>query len=125
MNKVFSYLAIIVLQANMVTAGQRRETVRWFFQLNNHFGFYPETFFLSTTMLDKVLHSVKVWSVAKLDQFENMKMFVLLLYNMFITGNLRLPYILWYKSHFLYSEIDTKIKCNLYMGETKREDLLA
>ncbi|KAK2169076.1 hypothetical protein LSH36_12g08058 [Paralvinella palmiformis] len=47
-------------QANMVTAGQRRETVRWFFQLNNHFGFYPETFFLSTTMLDKVLHSVKV-----------------------------------------------------------------
>lgn len=47
-------------QANMVTAIQRRETIRWFFQLNNHFGFYPETFFLSTTMLDKVLHSVKV-----------------------------------------------------------------
>ena len=31
------------------------------------------------------------------------------------------PYILRYKSHFLYSEIDTKIECVLYAGHTKRE----
>ena len=33
-----------------------------------------------------------------------------------------LPYILVYKLHFLYSEIDAKIECILYVGQTKRED---
>jgi len=30
-------------------------------------------------------------------------------------------YILAYKSHFLYSEIDTKIETDLYAGQTKNE----
>jgi hypothetical protein len=51
---------VLLPQVNLVTAAQRNDTIQWFSQLNKHFGFYPETFFLSTTMLDKVLSSVKV-----------------------------------------------------------------
>ena len=35
---------------------------------------------------------------------------------------LNIPYILAYKMHFLYSEIDVKIHCALYVGHTKRKD---
>ena len=37
-----------------------------------------------------------------------------------------IPYILGYKSHFLYSEIDTKIECDLYIwGREKGKVYLA
>lgn len=47
-------------QGDEVSASQRNDTIHWFAQLNRHFNFYPETYFLSTAMLDKVLRSVKV-----------------------------------------------------------------
>jgi len=34
-----------------------------------------------------------------------------------------LPYILAYKSHFLYAEINAEIEYHLYMGQTKREGI--
>lgn len=48
------------VQSDEVTAPQRNEIVQWFNQLNKKFDFYPETFFLSTTMLDRVLQTVRV-----------------------------------------------------------------
>ena len=51
-----------------MTAAQRNDTVQWFSKLNKHFSFYPETFFLSTTMLDKVLNSVKVRFIKKISE---------------------------------------------------------
>ena len=36
---------------------------------------------------------------------------------------IRIPYILAYKSYFLYSEIDTKIVCDFYVGQTKRKGM--
>jgi hypothetical protein len=41
-----------------------------------------------------------------------------------ITNCLYIPHILGYKSHSLYSKIDTKIECDLYMSETKGRYIL-
>lgn len=38
----------------------RNEIVRWLAQLNREFRFYPETFALSASILDRFLHAVKV-----------------------------------------------------------------
>jgi hypothetical protein len=42
-----------------INSEQRNELVRWLAQLNQKFGFYPETLALSTAILDRFLHVVK------------------------------------------------------------------
>lgn len=49
----------IVNKNKEVVPDQRNTTVQWLYKLNRQMRFNPETFFLTTAILDKFLHSVK------------------------------------------------------------------
>ena len=68
-------------------------------------------------MYQHIRHEINpIWSI-QIHQFQIHQFHFLLTLFYFY-----LPYILAYKSHFLYLyEINTKIKCILYTDQTKRE----